>query len=71
MDTHSEGENPDNEDDGDSDGDDIEAQLAKDHSKVKADDVKTGASAANATKKRFRERLARRLSLARGLTLCI
>ena len=69
METHSEGENPDNGDGDDSDGDDIEAQLARDHSKVQADDVKRGASATNATRKRFRERLACRLGLSRGLIL--
>lgn len=69
MDTHSDGENPNNVDDDGSDGDDIEAQLVKDHSKVKADDVKRGASATNATRKRFREPLACRLGPSRGLTL--
>ena len=61
MATLSEGGNPDNGGDEDSDGDDIEEQLAKDHAKVKADDVKRGASATSASRKRFSERLARRL----------
>ena len=62
MAIHSEGGDPDNRGDEDSDGDDIEAQLAKDHAKLKADDVKRGASATSASRKRFSERLVRRLS---------
>lgn len=61
MDTKLEGENPGGGDDDDSDEDDIEAQLAKDHAKVKADNIEREAFAANTTKKRFRERLACRL----------
>ena len=40
----------------DDNADDIEAQLAKDHAKVQADDLKRGATAATTTEKRFRER---------------
>lgn len=61
MATKPEGENPGGGDEDGSDNDDIEAQLAKDHAKVKADDIKREAFATNTTKKRFRERLACRL----------
>jgi hypothetical protein len=61
MVTHSEEENPDSVNDDDNDNDDIEEQLAKDHAKVKADDIQREASATTTMKKRFREHLARRL----------